>query len=94
MSSLGAFEHAVQHALGGGHLPQHVHVDAAAAIGLFIGDAGLMDAAADRKSDEFLMPLAPCAAVVDLCDQLALRVIGIGIDAGERADAAGRRPRA
>src|SRR5262249_10349148 len=90
--SLGAFEDAVQHALGSSHLPQHVHVDAAAAIGLLVGDAGLMNAAADRKGNKLLMALAPCAAAVDLRYQVALPVIGIGVDAGERTDAAGRRP--
>src|SRR5262249_27126060 len=87
-----AFEHAVQDALGRGHLPQHVHVDATAATGALISDARLRDAAGDRIGDQLLVPLAPRAAVVDLQDAAAIGVIGIGIDAGERADAARGRP--
>ena len=68
-----AFEHAVQHALGGGHLPQHVHVDAALAVRPLVRDARLMDAAGDRVGDQLLMPLAPGAAVIDLRDQVAVR---------------------
>src|SRR5262249_57743880 len=85
---LGAFEDAVQDAFGGSHLPQHVHVNAAAAVGLLIGDARLMNTAADRKGDQFLVPLASRAAVIDLRNKVALCVIGIGIDSGECADAA------
>ena len=66
-----AFEHAVQDALGGGHLPQHVHVDAALAVRALIGDARLLDAAGDRVGDQLLMPLAAGAAVIELRDQLA-----------------------
>ena len=64
--ALGAFQHAMQHALGRGHLPQHVHVDAALAAGDLMGDAGLMDAALDRIGDQLLMALAPGLAVIDL----------------------------
>src|SRR2546429_9791648 len=52
-----AFENAMQHTLGGGHLPQHIHVDAALAGRALIGDAGLLDAAGDRVGDQLLMPL-------------------------------------
>ena len=69
----GAFEHAVQHLLGGGHLPQHVHVDAALAVRALVRDAGLMDAAGDRVGDQLLVALAPGAAVIDLRDRLAVR---------------------
>src|SRR6185437_7317075 len=87
-----AFEHAMQDALGRRHLPQHVHMYAAAATAALIGDARLLDAAGDRKGDQLLMPLAPRAAVIDLRDAAAIGIIGIGVDAGERADAAAGRP--
>src|SRR5689334_13663947 len=84
----------MQDALGGGHLPQYVHMDAAVAIGALMRDARLMDAAGDGPRDQLLVPLAPCAAVIDLFHRLALRIAAVGIDAGESADAAGRRPSA
>src|SRR6266480_3363136 len=68
-----AFENAMQHTLGGGHLPQHIHVDAALAVRALIGDAGLLDAAGDRVGDQLLMPLTAGAAEIDLRDQLAVR---------------------
>src|SRR5947208_16619292 len=83
-----AFETAMQHTLGGGHLPQHIHVDAALAVRALIGDAGLLDAAGDRVGDQLLMPLTAGAAEIDLRDQLALVVVAVGIDAGEGADPA------
>ncbi len=88
----GAFEHAVQHPLGGRHLPQHVHVDAAFAVAALIGDAGLLDAAGDRIGNQLFVPLAPGAAAIKLRDQLALRAIAVGVDPREGADPAGRRP--
>ena len=90
--ALGAFEDAVQHTLGAGHFPQHVHVQAAVAAHAIMGDAGLGDAALDRVVEQFLMAVAARLAVIDLRDRLAVLVIGIGIDAGEGADAAGQRP--
>src|SRR6516162_3413036 len=42
------FQHPMQDALSRGHLPQYVHVDAAFAVGAFVGDAGLLDSARDR----------------------------------------------
>src|SRR5205814_10528135 len=74
--------------LGGGHLPQHIHVDAALAVRALIGDPGLLDAAGDRVGDQLLMPLAAGAAEIDLRDQLAFVVVAVGIDAGEGADPA------
>ena len=90
--ALGPFQHAMEDALGRGHLPQHVHMDAALAAGDLMGDAGLIDAALDRIGDELLMALAPGLAVIGLLDELAVLVEGIGIDAGEGADAAARGP--
>ena len=89
----GAFEHAVQNPLGGRHLPQNVHVDAAFAVAAFMGDAGLLDAAGDRIGDQLFVPLAPGASVIDLGDQPTVVAITVGIDPGERADTAGCRPR-
>src|SRR5439155_26866147 len=45
--------------------------------------ARLIDAAADRIGDQLLMTLAPCLAVVDLGQQIAIGIEGIRIDAGE-----------
>ncbi len=61
MRPLRAFQHAVQDALGRRHLPQHVHVDAALAVGALMGDARLVDAAVDGVGDQLLMALAPGA---------------------------------
>src|SRR6185369_9769558 len=90
--ALGAFQHAMKDALGRGHLPQHVHVDATLAAGDLMGDAGLIDAALDRIGDELLVALAPRLAVIGLLDELAVLVEGIGIDAREGADAPARGP--
>ncbi len=90
--ALGAFEHAVQNALGGRHLPQHVHVDAAFAVAALVCDTRLLDAAGDRIGDEFLVPLAPGASVIKLRDQLACFAVAVGIDPGEGADAPGCGP--
>ena len=52
----------------------------------------LMDAAGDRIGEQLLVPLAPGRAAIDLVDAPALGVDAVGVDAGERADAAGRGP--
>src|SRR6516225_1056035 len=87
-----AFEHAVKDALRRRHLPQHVHVDAALAVRALMRHARLMDAAGNGVGDELLMALAPGTAVIELRDSLALLVVAIGVDAGEGANAAARRP--
>src|SRR5581483_496358 len=89
-----AFEYAVQHPLGRRHLPQHVHVDAALAVGALMGDARLLDAAGNRVRDQLLMALAPGTALVDLRNALAGLAVAVGVDAGERADPARGGPRA
>ena len=86
------FEDAVQDALGGGHLPQHVHVEPTLAAGDVVGDPGLRDAAPDRVVDELLVTLLSRAPAIDLRHGTALLVVGIGVDAGEGADAAGGGP--
>ena len=91
---LGPGEHAAQDALGAGHLPQDVHVDAALAAGQLVRDARLADAALDRIGEEFLVALAPRPAAVAHRDQLAPGIVGIRVHPGERADPARRRPRA
>src|SRR5271155_2574328 len=55
-------------------------------------DARLMNAAGDRVGDQFLVPLAPGAAVINLRDRMARGIEAVGIDAGKRADGAGSRP--
>src|SRR5690606_13722215 len=88
---LGAFEHTVKDALRRAHLPQHVHVDAALPAGQVVGDARLADAALNGEGDQLLMALAAGLAVIDLLDQAAVIVIGVGVDAREGADPVGRR---
>jgi hypothetical protein len=88
----GAFENAVEDALGGGHLPQDVHVDAALAVRRLVRAARLRDAAADREGDQFLMALAPRAPMIALLRQRAVGLVGIRIDAREGPDAARRGP--
>ena len=82
----GAFQHTVQDALGRGHLPQHIHVDAALPVRALVGDAGLLDPASDRVRHQFLMPLAAGPAEIDLRDRLSRLVVAVGVDPGERAD--------
>ena len=84
----GAFQDAVQHALGRGHLPQNIHVDAALPVRALVGDAGLLDPAGDCVGDKFLMPLAAGAAEINLRDQLSRLVVAVGIHARECADTA------
>ena len=50
---------------------------------------GLRDRAPDGVVDQLLVPLPPGAAVIDLRDRLAVRVVAVGVDRAERADAAG-----
>ena len=87
-----ALQHPVQDPLGGGHLPQHVHVDAALAVRALMRDPRLLDAAGDRIGDQLLMPLAPGAPGIELRDQFAGLVVAVGVDPGEGADPAGGRP--
>ncbi len=90
--ALGPFEHAMQDGFGRPHLPQHIHMDAAIAVRGLVRHARLMDATGDRVADQLFMPLAPGLAVIDLWDHRAGGIEGVGIDAGEGADAAGCRP--
>ena len=87
-----ALQHAVQHALAGRHLPQHVHVQPALAAAHVVGDARLADRRLDRVADQLLVALQPGLAAVDQRHQLAALVDIVAVDAGEGADAAGRRP--
>ena len=89
----GALQDAVQHPFGAAHLPQDIHVDAARLAAGLVRDLGLGDAALDAVIDQLLVALAAGAASVGLADDLAVLVVGIGVDARERADAAGRGPR-
>jgi hypothetical protein len=81
-------------ALGAAHLPQDVGMDAAPAAGELISAPCLRHRAPDRVGDQLLVPLAPCAAVIELRDDAPLRIIAVGVDGAERADPAGRRPMA
>src|SRR5262249_8551362 len=83
-----AFEHAMQDALRRRHLPQHVHVEPALAVGALVGNLRLMDAAGDGVADQLLVALAARLAIVDLRLAPALLVEAVGIDAREGADAA------
>ena len=87
-----ALENAVEDALGGGHLPQHVHVEPALAARNLVGDARLGDAAPDGVVDQLLVPLLAGAAAIGLRNRPAALVVVIGVDAGKGADAAGGGP--
>ena len=50
-------------------------MDAALGAGDVAGALGLGDGAVDRVADEFLMPVATGLAVIDLPDDLAIRVM-------------------
>jgi hypothetical protein len=86
------FENAMQHALAGSHLPEHVHVQPALAAAHVVSDPGLADGRPDRIADQFLVALEPGPAPIDQRHQPAALVEVVAIDAGKRADAAGRRP--
>jgi hypothetical protein len=83
-----AFEHAVQDALGGRHLPQHVHVQAALAVRALMRDLRLIDPAGDGVADQLLVALAPGAPQVALRDLFTGLVDAVGVDAREGADPA------
>src|SRR3546814_107403 len=86
------FEDAFQHALRAAHLPQHVDVDRALAPGDVPGALHLLHPAVDGIGDQFLMSPAAAQLAVDLGDDLAGRVIAVGVDGRNRADSASRRP--
>ena len=90
--ALGAFQDAVEDALGRGHLPQDVHVDAALAVGDLVRDPGLGDAAGNRVADQLLVPLAPRLATIDLVDDVAVVIEAVGVHAGKCADPTSRCP--
>ncbi len=85
--ALRAFEDSGEDAFRRAHFPQDVHMDAALPAGDFMRRLGLGDAALDRIGDEFLMPVTASFAVVNLLKDLAVVVIGIGIDAGKSSHA-------
>ena len=92
--ALRALQDAVQHALGRRHFPQHVHVDAAFAVGALVGDARLVNAAGYRIGDELLVPLEPRSTVIDLRDRLPGFGVAVGVNPRKRSDASGCGPRA
>ena len=59
-----------------------------------IGDAGLGDTTLNAVADQFFMAFAAGLAVIDHRNQLACFVVEIGVDAGEGANPASRRPSA
>jgi hypothetical protein len=67
-------------------------VDAAFATRYIVGDTGLCEPALDGVGQKFFMPVTPRAPTIDQRDQLAVFIIGISVDAGERADTTGCRP--
>src|SRR5438105_632123 len=69
-------------------------MDPAFTIGALVRDARLLDPAGDRVGDQLFMPLASSPAVIDLRDRLTPFGVAVGIDPGERTDAAGCRPSA
>ena len=87
-----AFQHAAGNPFSAAHLPQNIGMDAALAAGHIPGALGLGDAALDAVFNQFFMPVATGSAVIDLPDDAAIRVIAIGIDGRESANAARRCP--
>src|SRR3546814_3481087 len=69
-----------------------VDVDRALAARDFEGALHLFDRAVYGIGDQFLMPVATGAAMIDLGNDVAEAVIAVRIDRRHRADAAGRRP--
>jgi hypothetical protein len=51
-----------------------------------------MDTAADSEIDEFFVAFTPGSAAIVLRYQIAVLIVGIGIDTGEGADPTRRRP--
>ena len=90
--TLGPFQNAVEHAFGGRHFPQHVHVDAALAVGALMGHPRLLNAAGDRVGDEFLVPFHPRPPAIDLRDRLSGFGVAVGVDPRECPDTAGGGP--
>ena len=88
----GVFQHAFEHGLRPAHFPQHVDVDRALAVRDFVGLLHLRGGAVDGVADQFLMALLAGAAVVDLRNDVAVRVIAVGIDRADGADPACRGP--
>ena len=84
-----AFQHAARNPFSAAHFPQDIGMDAALAAGHIPGALGLGDAALDAVFNQFFMPVTACFAVIDLPDDTAIRVITIGIDGRESANAAG-----
>ena len=58
----------------------------------FVCDPRLGNTALDGIIDELFMALFSCPATIDLRNGFAIAVVGIGIDAREGADRAGRGP--
>src|SRR6266850_3069097 len=69
-------------------------MDPAFTVGALVRDARLLDPAGDRVGDQLFVPLASRPSVIDLRYRLTGLVIAVGIDPGERTDAAGCRPSA
>jgi hypothetical protein len=90
--TLRLLQHLGDDPLGAAHLPQDVGVDATLAAGDLPRAAGLGQGALDGILDQFLVPLAAGAAVIELRDRPAVDLEAVGIDGTEGADAAGQCP--
>ncbi len=82
----------MENALRAAHFPQDIDVDRALPVGDLMRQADLGDGAVDGVFDEFLMPFAAGCGMIDLRDDLARRIVAVGVDRADRADAARRRP--
>ena len=84
----------MKHALRAAHFPQHIDIDRALAAGDVERAAHLLHGALDGVLNQLFMAFATRERVVDLGDDLALGIVAVGVYRRNRADAAGRCPRA
>ena len=82
----------MEDSLGAAHLPQDVDVDRTLARGDLVSALHLRNRAVDRVFDQFLVAFAAGQPLVDLGDDPTLRIVAVGIDSADGADAAGCRP--
>ena len=89
---LGVLQHLGDDLLGATHFPQDVGMHAAAPVGQVVGAARLDQGAVNGVGDQFLVPVPPGAAVVELRNRSSRFIVAVGVHRAERADAAAGCP--